>query len=114
MPTYIQLLTLTPEGRARTLEDPEHILKAQNSVSIQSISVLGTYGVLGRYDFVSIVEAPNEGVVARYSLELGVKSGVHIETLPAIPIGKFEERSEGEPSPTETSRAMPLEGGARN
>jgi uncharacterized protein with GYD domain len=113
MPTYIQLLTLTPEGRARTLEDPEHIIKAQNSVSINGIAVLGTYGVLGRFDFVSIVEAPDEGVVARYSLELGVKCGVHIETLPAIPIGKFEDRKESDLSPTETSRAMPLEGSGR-
>ncbi|MBM3925940.1 MAG: GYD domain-containing protein [SAR202 cluster bacterium] len=111
MATYIQLLILTPEGRARTLEDPEFVLKAQQSISITAVTVLGTYGVLGQYDFINIVDAPNESVAAKFSIELGVKAGAHITTLPAIPIARLENVHGGDPSPTETSRAMPLEGG---
>ncbi len=54
------------------------------------------YAVLGAYDFVGLVEAPDNDSVARYSLELGVLAGVTIMTLPAIPIARMEG-SEYEP-----------------
>lgn len=109
MPTYIQLLTLTPEGRERTLRNPEHVLQAQQEVKVPGISVLGLYGVLGAWDFVNIVEAPDNDTVARFSIALGVRGGVTIVTLPAIPIGRLEEGNGGETRPEERiSITMPL------
>ena len=52
---------------------------------------------LGEYDFVAIVEADDNETVARFSLELGVAAGVHVETMPAIPI----TRSFGKPETAE-------------
>ena len=69
--------------------------------------VLGLYAVLGAYDFVGMVEAPDNESVARYSLELGVLAGVTIMTLPAIPIARMEG-SEYEPSlESEPTSALP-------
>jgi uncharacterized protein with GYD domain len=51
--------------------------------------VLNQYAVLGPYDFISIVEAPNNETIARISVELGSRGTVHIMTLPAIPIEDF-------------------------
>ena len=48
------------------------------------------YGVIGAYDFVSIVEAPDNDAAARFSLEFRVRAGVQVETLPAAPIGEFK------------------------
>ena len=90
MPIYIQLLTLTPEGRERTLEDPESVRRAQYEIDIPGIELLGEYGVLGEIDFVNIVQAPDNESIARFSLELGVRAGVHINTMPAIPISRLE------------------------
>ena len=90
MPTYIMLLTLTPEGREKMLVDAQNVLRAGREISMPDIQLLGLYGVLGDYDFVGILEAPDDQTVARYSLELGVKAGLHIATLPAIPIGRLE------------------------
>ena len=90
MPIYIQLLTLTLEGRAKMLQDPELLLRAQYEIALPGVQMLGQYGVLGDFDFVCIVEAPDNDVVARFSLELGVKAGAHVATLPAIPLGRFE------------------------
>ena len=90
MPIYIQLLTLTPQGRARTLEDPESVRRAQYEIDIPEIQLLGEYGVLGEIDFVNIVQAPDNEAIARFSLELGVRAGVHINTMPAIPISRLE------------------------
>ena len=91
MASYIQLLTLTPEGRARVLEDSTHLLNEQNKITIEGVRVLGQYAVLGTYDFVNIVEAPDNESVARFSIELGVRAGALITTLPAIPVAQLIE-----------------------
>jgi uncharacterized protein with GYD domain len=91
MSTYVLLLTLTPAGQALALADPEHLLRAEEEVSIPGVVGLGLYAVLGPYDFVTIVEADNNEQVARFSIELGVKAGVHVTTLPAIPISRLDK-----------------------
>ena len=89
MTTYIQLLTLTPEGRAKALQDPEIMLRAQDDIRVAGIQVLGCYSVLGDFDFVNIVEADDNETVARFSLELGVRAGAHNISLrcPPSPLG---------------------------
>ena len=55
--------------------------------------MLGVYALLGDYDYACIVNAPGNREAARFSLELGVKAGVLITTLPIIPIGSFDSPS---------------------
>ena len=97
MATYILLLTLTPEGREKILGDSQNVLRAVSSIRIPSLQNLGLYAVLGEYDFVCIVEAPDNDAVARCSLELGVRAGAHITTLPAIPISRLEGAAPDDP-----------------
>ena len=110
MATYIQLLTLTPEGRANTLENSSFLLRAQHFISSPEITVLGLYGVLGPYNFVNIVEAPGDEAVARFSIELGVRGGVDITTMPTVPVSKREPPPRPDPSEMETSVSLPQEG----
>ena len=110
MPIYIQLLTLTTEGRAKMLEDPEMVLHAEAGIRVPGVQVLGQYGVLGDYDFVNIVEAPDNDAVARFSIELGVRAGAHIMTLPAIPVARLEMAMREESPELETERTLPLPG----
>ena len=91
MPTYILLLSLTPEGRHRMLDNPDRLLLAEQSIDIPRTQVHGLYAVLGEYDFVTILDAPDNESAARFSMELGVSAGVQITTLPAIPIGRLEQ-----------------------
>ena len=118
MATYILLLTLTPDGRERMADDPESLLRAEASVREPGAQVHGLYGVLGDYDFVSILEAPDNETAARFSLKLGVLAGAHIATLPAIPITRletdappFEEAAEA-PLPAITIEQPPAAPGA--
>lgn len=90
MPLYIMLITLTPEGRAAMAQDPERLMRAEHEVALPNTEVLGLYAVLGQYDFVGMLEAPDNEAAARFSLHLGVFASVQIETLPAIPISKLE------------------------
>ena len=89
MARYILLMTLTPEGRERMAADPERVLRAASEVRTADTHMLGLYGVLGNYDFVAIIESSDNAGIARFSLDLGVAAGVHITTLPAIPIARF-------------------------
>ena len=94
MATYILLLTLTPDGQRAALNDPEYLLRVEEAIRVPGVQPLGLYGVLGEWDFVTIVEAEDNDRMARFSLELGVRADVHITTLPAVPISQLEERRE--------------------
>ncbi len=85
------MLTLTDRGREMALEDPDHLLQVQDDIAVGETQVLGCYAVLGDYDFVSIVRAPDNDSIARFSLELGVRAGVGVVTMAAIPVGRLEE-----------------------
>jgi uncharacterized protein with GYD domain len=91
MATYILLMTLTPEGQARALHNPNYLLRVESEIDMPSVQTLGVYGVLGEYDFVTLVEASGNDVMARFSLELGVRAGVHITTLPVVPTAQMAE-----------------------
>lgn len=89
MPIYILLSTLTSEGRKTVKERPERIREVNREIEAFGVKVLSQYAVLGPYDFVNVVEAPDNTTVARVSVELGSRGTVKIMSLPAIPIEEF-------------------------
>jgi uncharacterized protein with GYD domain len=89
MPTFIMLSTLTPEGVQTVKNNPQRIREVNTEVEQLGATVKGQWSVLGRFDFVSIVEAPDESTMARVSLELGSRGTGRFETLSAIPIDDF-------------------------
>jgi uncharacterized protein with GYD domain len=89
MPTFIMLSTLTPEGVQTVKNNPQRIREVNTEVEQLGASVKSQWAVLGRFDFVSIVEAPDEATMARVSLELGSRGSGRFETLSAIPIDDF-------------------------
>jgi len=89
MPTYILLSTLTPEGRKTIKEKPERIGEVNKEIEALRIKVISQYAVLGFYDFVNIVEAPDNETIAQLCVELGSRGTVEIISMPAIPSEKF-------------------------
>jgi len=89
VPTYILLSTLTAEGRKTIKERPERIQEVSREIEAFGVKVLYQYAVLGPYDFVNIVEAPDNETVARVSVELGSRGTVQIMSMPAMPIDEF-------------------------
>ena len=51
--------------------------------------------MLGGFDFVSLVEAPDSETVAYLSVDLGSRGTVSITTLPAIPTAEFIAKLKG-------------------
>ncbi len=95
MPVYILLSTLTDDG-ARTLrEKPGRVAEVNREVEAMGAKVVAQYATLGHYDFVSIVEAPNEKVIAKVSIALSARGSVRIETLTGIPVEQFSQAVAG-------------------
>ena len=97
MSLYFLLGTLTAEGRTKVHSDRNLVVEAARRVSIAGAEILGQYAVLGRYDYLMMVEADDNDAVARLSLEIGVSTGMHIETLPGIPIGFLTDDGRDDP-----------------
>ena len=89
MATYILLSTLTEEGAATVREEPERIREVNQELDRMGVHVVSQWAVLGPYDFVNVVEAPDNLTIARISATLASRGTVRIVTLPAIPIDEF-------------------------
>jgi uncharacterized protein with GYD domain len=89
MPYYILLSSLTDEGWKTVRERPERIKEVNKELEAFGVRVIRQYAVLGSYDFVNIVEAPNNETVARVSIELGSRGTIKIMSMAAIPIDEF-------------------------
>jgi uncharacterized protein with GYD domain len=89
MPTYIMLTKLTPEGIQTIKNNPSRIREVNTEVAQLGAEVKAQWATLGEYDFVNVVEAPDEKTMARVSLELGSRGTSRYETLTAIPIDDF-------------------------
>ena len=89
MPIYILLSKLTSEGRKTIKARPERIKEVNHEIEAFGAKVLEQYSVLGPYDFVNIVEAPNNEAITKVSVELGSRGTVHITSMPATPIDNF-------------------------
>ena len=92
MPIYILLSKLTDEGRTTIKERPERIREVNKEVEeLFGVRVLEQYAVLGEYDFVNIVEAPDNISIFKMSVELGSRGTVKIVSMPAIGVDEFIE-----------------------
>jgi uncharacterized protein with GYD domain len=89
MPTYILLTTLTPEGVATLKNNPARIREVNKEIEQLGATVTAQWATLGQYDFINVLEAPDEQTIARVSLELGSRGTGRYETLTAIPVDDF-------------------------
>jgi uncharacterized protein with GYD domain len=89
VPTYVMLSTLTPEGVQTIKSNPQRIREVSKEIEQLGVTVKAQWAVLGRYDFVNVVEAPDEKTIARVSIELGSRGTAHYETLSAIAVDDF-------------------------
>jgi uncharacterized protein with GYD domain len=89
VPTYVMLTQLTPEGVQTVKNNPNRIKEVNKEVESLGAEVKAQWATLGQYDFVNIVEAPDEATMARVSMELGSRGTARYESLAAIPIEDF-------------------------
>lgn len=91
MATYILLSSLNPGGLETLKERPDRLKEVNQEIERMGASVKEQYAVLGPFDFVTILEAPDNDTVAKISVAMGARGTVRIQTLAAIPVDEFIE-----------------------
>ncbi len=89
MGVYLMLTNLTDEGRKTVKEKPERIKEVSKEVEKMGVKVISQYALLGAYDFVNILEAPDNQTIAKVALELGARGTLQTTTLAALSIDEF-------------------------
>lgn len=89
MATFVLLSTITDEGARTIKQHAERIKEVNQELAQMGVKVINQWAVLGPYDFVNVVEAPDNQTIARVSAELASRGSVRVMTMPAISIDEF-------------------------
>jgi uncharacterized protein with GYD domain len=86
MPLYLMLTTLTEKGVQTLNANPGRLREVNRDVEEMGAKVLHQWAALGEYDFVNVIEAPDDVTVAKVSLALGARGSAKLESLPLISV----------------------------
>ena len=86
MPTYLMLSTLTEKGVQTLHANPGRLREVNRDVEEMGAKVLHQWASLGAYDFVNIVEAPDDVTIAKVSIALGARGSAKLVSLPLLSI----------------------------
>ena len=89
MPVFVMLSVLGPDGSATLRENPQRIKQVNAEVEAMGASVKDQYALLGQWDFVTIIEAPDIVTMSRIATTLAARGTLKTTTLTAIPVDDF-------------------------
>jgi uncharacterized protein with GYD domain len=92
---YLMLSTLGPDGMATLRENPGRLREVNAEVEAMGVKVVSQWALLGQYDFATILEAPDDKVVARVAVTLGARGTLKTKTLTALSIDEFIDAVRG-------------------
>jgi len=87
---YAILSKLTQEGRNAVKDLPETIEQIDKALeSTGEVKILMQFALLGPYDFLTIIQAPDNKVVLRAAMELESGGIMDTMTVPAIKVEDY-------------------------
>ena len=89
MAIYVMLTTLTEEGRRTVKTNPQRIKQVNEEVEAMGAKILAQYAVLGPYDFINILEAPDNKTISKVAIELGSRGTLQTMTLAAMSVDEL-------------------------
>jgi uncharacterized protein with GYD domain len=66
--------------------NPERVREVNKDVEEMGARVVHQWFVLGPYDFVNIIEAPDASTIARISVALGARGSVHTQSYEMLEV----------------------------
>lgn len=97
MPKFLMLSTLGPDGSARLRENPERLREVNRDVEAMGARVIEQWALLGQWDFVNILEAPDEVTMAKVATTLNARGTLKTLTLNLVDIEDFIEAMKSAP-----------------
>ena len=89
MALYIMMTNLTDEGRKTVKTNPDRIKEVNKEVEAMGVKIHAQYVTLGQYDFINVLEAPNNETIAKVATELGSRGTLQTSTLAALTLDDF-------------------------
>ncbi|MGH9246162.1 MAG: GYD domain-containing protein [Acidimicrobiales bacterium] len=89
MPKFVMLSTVGPDGAARLRENPERLKEVSQEVEAMGVTVLAQYALLGDWDFLNILDAPDEITMTRVATVLAARGTMKTRTMVAIDIDDY-------------------------
>ena len=86
MPVYILLSSLSQQGVQTLKSNPERLRQVNEDIKELGARVLHQWSMIGAYDFLNIVEAPDAATVAKVSVALGARGSAKLQTYELIEI----------------------------
>jgi uncharacterized protein with GYD domain len=86
MGTYVMLTTVGPDGWATIREQPDRIREVTAEVESMGLKVVAQYALLGQWDFLNVIEAPDEAAITRAAVTLAARGTMRTTTLQAIAV----------------------------
>jgi len=87
MAYFVMLTTLTEDGRKTMVKNPGRIWEVNKEVEQMGAKIIAQYVTLGPYDFINILEAPSNEVIARVASQLGSRGTLLPMTMAAMTVG---------------------------
>ncbi len=85
------LSTLGPGGWATLRENPERLREVTDEVESMGLTVVAQYALMGQWDFLNIIEAPDEAAMARAAVALASRGTMRTTTMQALAIDTLIE-----------------------
>jgi len=89
MVTYVVLAKFTEQGVRNAKDSPKRADAYKQMAKTFGVTVKEILWTQGRYDVVTIVDAPDESAAMSLSLSLGALGNVRTETLRAFSVGEM-------------------------
>ncbi len=91
MSKYVVISSLTDDGAKTLKSNPGRVKAVNEELEKMGVKVLEQFAVLGDFDFLNIVEAPDNATIAKAMVELAARGSIKTKTLPIIPLDDFIE-----------------------
>lgn len=99
MRTYLLLASLSPQGMQTLATTPERLFEVNREIERLGGRVVRQWALLGAYDFLSEVEAPDALTISKVTTELAARGSATFETLVALSIEEYIAALESSPQP---------------
>jgi uncharacterized protein with GYD domain len=90
MANYVVLAKLTTEGAKSLKEGPQRLSKVNEMMNAAGAKFTAAYATLGEYDYVFVVEGPDDlATVFKMSAATAMMGAHSLQTMPAVPVTDF-------------------------
>jgi uncharacterized protein with GYD domain len=117
MPTYVSLIRFTEQGAKNVRDTQSRAAAFREAAQSAGVTVREQFWLLGTYDGLLVLEAPDEQTVTALLVGLDALGNVHTQTMRAFDeseIGGILERAAGAKAPARSvSRTSGADGGTR-